>query len=459
MLFCHGTFENHTRKEVNKMKRALTLIMALAFVGMGISLASAEGVITNLEQVIHVHTEFNAFGVATRQVTTTTTTTTTSDGKGGTSTTVEVSTAVATWHGGSLKTDTVHVNSRTDNSDGTWSESDYTDTYVYSPEGVLQSVSGSGTYTAVDDKGHKYSGTITRTFIVRDGQALLTSSVTTGDILDKDGKHIGTFTNTTTINPDDYQYLGGSWVPMKVTSTSTTNWDSGSYQTITRVTTYTRNDQGVITGMSQTATGEYVEVTGQNGPGEVARRTYTLQNYSCEIKFDSQVGWYVASEDYDWVLQSEQRNPGGGGGDPVVYGTVIGTVTINGVTYIQVAAEYVDILDGQGLQEADGEIFLIECDGEELATLEALVGQEVMLMGDIVGGAMAGAVAVFDINPNYGGGMITDVPQDAADAAALENLYQGEAWYQENLSVMAQVWGGIQVDWQTGVQRLADMIK
>jgi hypothetical protein len=449
----------YSGRGVKNMKNILILMMALALVGVGLTAASADP-ISNYSQTIVTVTNFNPFGIAIGSTSTTTTTTTTYDSTTPTETytSIDVSVATSTWHGGGLKVDTVYSTNTGTGSDGSTSTSTITDTYVYDNSGNLLSVSGTGTVTSYDEAtGQTSTGTIIRTFIVKDGQALMTSSVTTGTITDKDGKEIGTFTNTTTIAEEDYEYLGGNWVPMKVTNVSYSN-TAQSTSTVTRITTYTRDSAGTITGLSQTATGT---LTTHNGGGT---QNYTLE-YSAVAAFDAYNGWYISQETMTWntvsppvppAPQHQVREPREhNNNDPVIYGEIIGTVIIDGVTYLQVAAEYVDILDGQGLQEANGEIFLVACTDAELALLEGMVGQQVMLMGDIAG-ALAGA-AIFDINPNYGGGIKTDVPQGTPSAQALENLYQGESWYQQNLSVMADIWHGVQVDWAAGIQQLINL--
>jgi len=303
------------------MRRICALAIAAAMILLPASAMAADGVITNYDQVIHVHTEFNAYGIATNSTTITTTTTTTTDDEGGVSTTVTVTKVESSWHGGSLKADTAHTVSDTESSDGSSSHSEYTDTYVYSSAGNLVSCSGSGSMTSIDgETGHTTSGSITRNFTVKDGQALLTSTTTSGTIKDKDGQTIGSFTNTTTIAASDYAYLGGSWVPMREVSVSTTNWENGGYEIVTRTTTYARNDQGVITGISRTASGERIVVTGEDGE-EQSTLTFSMENYSASASFDSQMGWYISSEDFDWVLVAEERqksNP-----EPELYGEVV----------------------------------------------------------------------------------------------------------------------------------------
>lgn len=292
-------------KGVSTMKKICAFIfaVAVAVVTPAVLFAAASGdnsygTVTDYQQVIKVHNEFNAYGIAIKGTTTSTTTTTTTNSKGEKSTTVETVTTESSWHAGSLKPDTSHTVSDTKSSDGSTQHSDFTDTYTYDNNGKLTGASGTGTTTSYDgETKHTTSGTITRSFIIKDGQALFTKQVTSGTTKDKDGKEIGTFSSTTTIAESDYKYLGGSWVPMKQVSTSTSTDKAGNSETITRTTTYNRDANGTITGMSQTATGTKVEIT-----SDKSKKTYTLTDYSVTVKNDPRMGYYIASEDYSWKL-------------------------------------------------------------------------------------------------------------------------------------------------------------
>ena len=445
--------KNHIGKEVKRMKRICALIIATVMIFVtGPYAIAVDGTITKYDQTIHVNTEYNAYGVAVNSTSKTTTTTTTTDEKGGTSTTTTVTTVTSTYHGGSLKADTAYTVSDTTSSDGSTSKTDSTDTYVYSNTGNLLSVSGSGTMESYDGESkHKNEGTITRTYTVKDGQALLAESKTAGTIKDKNSKQIGTFTNTTTIAEADYQYLGGSWVPMKETSVSTSNMTTDENfqlsETVTRVTTYTRNSAGVITGINQTASGTRTVVTGNNGASAVASQTFTLQNYVATATFDSQMGWYISKEDYDWVLQSEVRNPAAA--DPALYGEIV-KVSVNGVDYIGIRAELIDILDGNGLKNAEGEVWILT--GDLAKQLKDYIGKKVMVMGDVAG--QIGDNFVLNIRQDYGGGIVTEnVKQNLV-------TYQQQAWYNNNLSTMLNTWSQVQAQfgshstWRQGAEFL-----
>lgn len=439
-------------KEVKKMKRMCVLtIAALMLIGTVCPNAIAlDGTITGYESTQHVHIEYDPFGNAVYSKTVTTTKITKKDADGNVSTDTEVTTVEATFKNGSLKTDYVHSKStRVDSKGKVLSENEYTDTYKY-VNGYLDSVSGSGTSKSYSyDKDGNFtgssSGTIKRTFIVKNGQALLTSSVTEGTTYDKDGKRTGTFKNTTTIAEADYKYLGGSWVPMKQVTVSRSDSDNGSWEETTRTTTYERNAQGVIIGISQTLTGTRVTVTGATGAGEVSQITEEIRNYVATPTRDSVFGWYISSEDYDWKVTSEIRNPSGHS-DPALYGTVT-TVEIDGVTYIGIRAELIDLLDGNGLQDAEGEVWILT--GELAEELKDLIGQKVMVMGDIA--ESQDGNYVLNIREDYGGGIVTEnVEQTLA-------TYQQASWYQNNLAVMSKVWAEVETKygshstWRQGV--------
>jgi len=447
-----------TRKEVKKMKRICVLTMGIFFL-LGMTIAGATNPHTVLvESTTHVQTMYNAFGIAISATSTSTTITETTDANGKVTTSTTVTTVESTYKNGSIKPDSAHAVSCTrDGSGNVVSQSDSTDTYSYDLDGKLISVSGGGTYNGYDpDTGHTTSGTITRSFMVKDGQALLISSVTSGTMKDKSGNPLGTFTNSTTISEADYQYLGGEWVPMKEVSTSSNSMNNGSSETVTRITTYTRDANGVINGMGQSASGTRIVVTGQNGPGQVASQTFELRNYVATPCFHPQLGWYIASEDYDWVLTTQVTNPptGGGGGDdspePELYGEIV-KVNINGVDYIGIKAELIDILDGSGLKNAEGEVWILS--GELADKLKDSIGKKVMVMGD-VDKQIDSQHYVLKINPEYGGGMVTENVEQA-----LTN-YQQSSWYQSNVAMMANVWADVQAkygshsDWRQGVEFL-----
>ena len=350
------------------MVKKLFIILAAAFFFIPVYsvMASDNSVISSSSSTIHVETEYNAYGVATSSTTTSTTTTVTTsdlyttkvDGKdvtltksedgtyqyldndgnqvevdpsevtttknGNRVTTTTTTTTHSSYHNGSLKADyATTVSTTTDGSGNVTSSRTYTDTYAYNDKGFLVSASGSGSYSnyTYDKDGNvvqSEEGTITRSFEVKDGQALLMSSASSGTIYDKNHKAIGTSSSSTTFT---YAYKGGNWVVMQQVSTSTTTMGTGddisSTQTITRTTTYTRSDSGVITGMTQTATGERTVYT-----SDKSAIHYTLENYSAEIGCDPQQGYYVSKESYDWVSQDIQDPDSNTPYDPWTMGTL-----------------------------------------------------------------------------------------------------------------------------------------
>lgn len=478
----------------------LIMVMALGLMTTGAKLANAEGdfgVISSSNQVIHTHIDYNPYGVAVHSTTTDTSTITSSREGNGTSTTTRITVTESTWHGGSLKPDTVHTTSNTTSSDGSLSNQNITDTYTYNGNGVLTGCHGTGTYSSTDgETGHSESGTITRNFEIRDGQALLTTQALSGTMYDKNGAVIGSSSSTTTFS---YAYLGGSWVVSQSMETSSRNYTEGGVtvsETVTKTTTYSRDAMGIITGISTTATGTRT-VQGDMDPetGERATHTFAL-TYSAVYAFDPGEGWYLSSEDYTWTETAEsiaaieaararRAAAAAAAQDPVLYGSIVGgPVTINGVTYVQISPDSIDVLDGNGLQVlegGDGEIFLIQCDaGESEALMQAQAqGQKVMVFGDIAG-AQAGengeTIVLVDINEGYynAGVVIGDYAEQLAnDKGLYETQVQQEGWYNANKAAIsgqklanAELWHNITNDsrfqgnsWRQGLEFLIQILK
>ena len=435
------------------MKKICALIMGISLL-LGTTIAEATTTTlptsTLKESTTIITTFFNAFGVAISSISTTTTVVETKDANGNITTDRTVTTVNSTYKDGGVKTDRVHTVATQRNAQGNeLSKNEFTDTYTYNDKGELTGVSGKGISVSKDQaRGHTNTGEITRTFIVRDGQALLTESKTTGTTKDRNGNQIGTFTNSTTIREADYQYLGGVWVPMRQTSTTAFNRNNGDSQTITRVLTYSRNEHGVITGLTQTASGREVVVTGNRGPGEVASQTSVIDGYTITTAFDPQMGWYIAEENITWRITDVIRNPNPNP-DPMLYGEIV-NISIDGVEYIGISIELIDILDGKGVQKADGEVWILT--GELAGQLKAFVGQKVMVMGDVAG--QTGENFVLKIREDYGGGIVTDNVDQALAT------YQDASWYKANLEMMSKVWAQVRAEygshshWKQGVEFL-----
>lgn len=383
------------RKEVKKMKRIFTMFVGLALCSMFLAAnAMADPApITSYSQVIEVHTVYNQFGVAIGSTSKTTTTITT-EKDGETSTTISVTTVHAEWEGGSLKTKTVESTSDTTSSDGSTSHSEYTDTYVYDEDGKLVSVSGTGSSNSYDaeKKQWSYGTTITRNFEVRDGQALLISQTESGYTNDNDGNRISTYTSTTTNS--DWVYAGGNWVSNTSTTHSHTDvldgvsGGNGGWTDMTRTTTYTRNAAGTITGISGSISGEQFQVTGIDPEtGEVSGIHYTLTAIDgqpmLDFRFDSQMGWYLAGENYQWVSDPQDTQPY----DPWTQGTL---AMVDGhlaliVNPNDLAGGFYSLdpsqVTGETKRDADGNyIFMLRVDDDQIyQEFKSLVGHKINL--------------------------------------------------------------------------------
>lgn len=352
-------------KEVRKMKK-ITILLALilavlagansAFATIGNNdidgtlgsnpIQAAADDFTQI-QFTNVTTTYNKYGIATGSISVTITRTT-----GDSYSSVTQSIVTSKWVGGTLKTESVAVNSTTTQGNDV-TVSNYTDTYTYNANGDLIGCTGGGTYNSktYDETGgvvslsEERNGAITRTFTLQDGQALLTESSTAGTIYDEGGlagdNTIGSFNNTTTIALSDYQYHSGTWMQTKETSASSSSKTDGSSENMTRVLNYTRSANGVITGISQDATGSRTNITGidEGTPATVssALRTETVywdddenpatpevpvmcdvdldgnpnttddiqhvtDEYHAFFTFDAQDGWILTSEYTPWMI-------------------------------------------------------------------------------------------------------------------------------------------------------------
>ena len=254
------------------------------------------------------------------------------------STVITESTAETQWIGGSLKTSSVSTVSTTFRGDDTTTSS-YIDSYAYDADGNLTGTSGSGDYYSIEKTDGAVSGVtvgaITRTFGVKDGQALLLSSITEGSSYGKDvaatvgystdadenitgiaipdgAKANSTFTSGSVIRDSDYSYLGGSWVSMAETQFSESNTlDTDGvtvigYNHSAQQITYTRDANGIVTGMDQNLLySDIKSVTGKNTDGTPAISYSYIKpgtSYSITSAFDSEDGWYINSETTETAL-------------------------------------------------------------------------------------------------------------------------------------------------------------
>jgi membrane protein implicated in regulation of membrane protease activity len=109
--------------------------------------------------------------------------------------------------------------------------------------------------------------------------------------------------------------------------------------------------------------------------------------------------------------------------DPVLHGKVQGVKEINGKMYLEIKAEGVDICDGNGMQKANGETWLVEVDQATAEQYKNKIGEDIYIAGDIqpdVDGKLT-----MKMNKNYGGGIVS------AD-------YYKQAWYKQNVDYMTR---------------------
>jgi hypothetical protein len=373
------------RKEVKKMKRIGVLTAAIFLLVGGLNAFALDPtspiVSTTQTSTIHVESIYNPYGVAISSTEVTTTITTTTNEKGETSTTTTISTSKSEWRGGSLKIISVTGTSDTTASDDSSSHTDFWTNYEYNDKGQLKGASGGSKSKGdrgKDADGQKmgtYESSTTDNYIIKNGQALRSSSKTTGTNYRPDGTKTSDFTETTNYS---YQLIGGSWHIMGEVSTSTTNGVDGSTTTITKTRTYSRDANGVATGISQTATGT-MTVVNENG----GRTTYTMKNYQATFAYDPEVGWYLQKESYDWKPLDKQPY------DPWTMGTltmvdghlalVVNPDDVNGISFYKMDPSKVT---GETKKDENGNlIFMLAVeDGKTQAELESLVGKEVNLM-------------------------------------------------------------------------------
>lgn len=253
-----------------------------------------------IEGTRHIVNFYNPFGVCYRSTQTATTTTQTTKGDQ-TSTTISKSVTESVWMDGSLKVQTVTGTNTTTNSAGKIiGTSESTTTYIYDSLGRLTGASGITTSTGeLPDDGGTYASTTHDTYIIKNGQALLDQSVTT-QTTKVDGQVKSTSTTTTSF---DYELIGGTWHVMKETTVSHTDDTDGGSADITTIKTYSRDENGVCTGIEQTQTGTQVAI-GENK----SHYTSHITSYEATFEYDYEQGWHITKEVIDW----SQFVPSGG---------------------------------------------------------------------------------------------------------------------------------------------------
>ncbi len=296
------------------MKKSILLALTTAFILLGIgSFVNAADdttsiVSTTTKMVITVENVFNNRGVQISGTETTTTTTSSVNSKNETSTTVTTQTVNFEWRGGSIKVATIDGTSKTTGTDDSSSDTTFTITYQYE-DGTGKLKGASGTSTTTGDSGKDadnkeigtYKTSTTDSYTIRNGQALRTKSVTTGESYGSDGTKKGDITQTSTT---EYKLIAGTWQTIKETTASKNTGVDGSSESVTRVKTYTRDENGIITNVAQTATGTRVAIGGTSGTV-----TLGMTNYEATFAFDEEGGWYQAKEYYKWEQGASGEEP------------------------------------------------------------------------------------------------------------------------------------------------------
>lgn len=146
--------------------------------------------------------------------------------------------------------------------------------------------------------------------------------------------------------------------------------------------------------------------------------------------------------------------------DPSIAGTLQNIVQIDGKYYAVVSADYIDLMDGLGAQDAEGEVIYVEISAELAAQIKDKIGGSVMFMGDVA--ADTNGHLTITMNVEYGGGY-----RDLGNATkqdmkvAMDNL-KSEAWYGKVLDQMKSIWADIRVQyggystWRQGFEFLRD---
>ena len=161
--------------------------------------------------------------------------------------------------------------------------------------------------------------------------------------------------------------------------------------------------------------------------------------------------------------------------DPVVVGNLVNVVSGADLglsadrTFVEVSADLVDIMDGQGFQAAAGETIFVEITGnnELIAQLSArassiAAGTEtdsrIMFMGDVIADSATGRLKMV-MRVEYSGG----VAIGENDVNATMATYMHEQWAINNMafnmSFFTQQFGNAAIDWQTGWSELARLVR
>jgi hypothetical protein len=303
---------NRFASKKNGIKTAAAIFALLYALGQSGAYAASEGSSNGeksskvktkiISGIQHVENFYNAFGVCYMSTDHSTTVTQTTDGDT-TSTTTQDSVTMQTWKGGSLKADYTNSTSDTTGDDGSSSHTVSKTTYEYDENGKLAGASGTATTTgtlaegANGESGGEYTSTQTTSYTIKNAQAL-PSQTTTHTVQTLEGQVSVTSDEVTTFS---YELLGGSWRLMQEVSNSISTTPDGGRTETTTTKTYSRDANGLCTGLSQTMTGTRTVKTATGGT-----ETWTLSagDYTATPSFDEEQGWYISKVEYDWKLNS-----------------------------------------------------------------------------------------------------------------------------------------------------------
>jgi hypothetical protein len=303
--------KNNSGKGVKMMKKLLFLAATVLFVVATANCfaqtvpTNPAGAVTTTQTTASV-TEywFNAYGVAmgAKQVSTTTTSTTEN---GQTAKTITTQTAISDWRGGSLKIADVSGTSETKNPDGkVASKTAFWTDYNYNASGYLTGATGGSNSesSSYDSTGKVVGSSWSHTddsYAIKDGQATRNQSISYGTQSGPSGQVAGYFYEKTSY---DYVLKGGSYQTSKETTYSENKGVDNSFETTTKVKEYTRDANGVCTGIKMsiptTAPGAKLEISATGGK---EYSTLSSSGYSAISAYDSKAGYYTSYEKTAWT--------------------------------------------------------------------------------------------------------------------------------------------------------------
>ncbi|RKY29600.1 MAG: hypothetical protein DRP68_07090, partial [Candidatus Omnitrophota bacterium] len=81
--------------------------------------------------------------------------------------------------------------------------------------------------------------------------------------------------------------------------------------------------------------------------------------------------------------KEEKKKPQSPPREPTIQGSIAGIEEIDGKIYVAVKADKVNIADGNGFQDAEGEVWLVEVDKDTAAELKDKIGEKIIISGDL----------------------------------------------------------------------------